>query len=1669
MARRLVCCPVNNGLDELKFEYLYVDTAKLLVKNVTNELSELVGDVQDKCCFDVLSGYATGEKVLEKTVQELLPFKFPLVNSFELFKSIDELKFKTGSDKILHSCLLNYYRREYDGTQQYAFFSEPNVSNTYVSIRDGVEHELTLENREFIKNDKKEEVELETLDKGKSDAEREAEAAQAQAELAQAEALAEAEAAALKQEKKDAKRKRFNRLMDEEHYREFRNQDDVKNAEYQHLREYEEEMRRNNEYLALQYNEGNYNSLPGYVPNDAFSDVYEHVGVETAGIAVNNDDLYRLASRMDEFGVPYTVMGDTFNDGTKYSVVCFPTDYADSATMARDFFELEKTLRYDKVAGDDVYLSAFQLSALDYAYGHNIDTALVQNGDYNGNQMYRILDAGLNGYDMTVLANPEYTPAHMDALNYYMSQGWDTATISDPAIASLALADSIMQEEYKHNVPKDNSFFERRDYDAFLMYKDNGWASNFVNDYDARAQKQYFQNEQRIKEVESKQAYSEFKENLHTAYEIRQREMNYLPKEDGGPHTGKNDSVSNSLDNVPKVHSFNSGYSPTGYNRGDNSFVPYNKGKSNPETVNTGSNNNRTTGGGNNNRVPDNFVNRRTSGASGAGSNKVPKVAQTSRRGYPLNELKIRNDHARSMGLKVQNFGSRFVGMSSGTARYSMRSVAYRLAQNDDSGAVQAYNKFSRIKGTTLDTAQLVLDVPRQFVRVGQGISYAGNAVANVGRRFVGDSPVKKSYTPLSAKATAKEMNRLQTTHFETIKKQFGAKAAKLNMREIDSNIKKLSQGCNKIVKQQTVLRKEIEALYKKKRAGGLSKADKLSLKEKLGKFNENNALLRKNKAKITKLNKLKNLKKVHAKELGVVKAQHKRFAKKGARWKHSPGRLAQSFISQLYKAGDDVTIGGIAQAANFAMSYARNPIRRVMRGVGKNLIVKPAAYVVKKAGTKLVVNPAKKAIKKTSAYSKYQHNKVRKAKKKITKRKNRKVKIKKIASKINNKAEKVFGKKSVSGVKKFTKGSMKGISRVKKTVSSPFKFINNLFGKIGSLFSAFKGLMLKVGLCAGGGLVILLLVLTLVSATANVISSFVLVGEETDDGRIDLTYYVDKINGYQEDLQEEIEDIATGKSSAGKEYDNVFYDYNGTVGNNTAQILSMAYIRFDYAIDEHQGKVVDYMKQLYEDSNYVDYAESEMYFCDNGCEEREYHCYDDTDKYSTETRKSLHASSDHYGTSGVSKTDEDRYGCKYKTYYCTTKGHGVYNRYGCTYHNGGKAMSSPCKCADCKDVTTKVTKEDGTEEKVTKYYCQGYCPGKHKDYYCDGHKEKVCYGEHQDVTITITSLDFDDIFYADSSVALTGSTVRGDAYKDKFVVTAYCGCTECCGDSDGTTASGTKATAGRTIAVDPKVIPLGTHVWIDGKEYIAEDTGGAIDGNRIDIYFDSHSEALSWGRRTKTIYKAKPVEDGQNAEKDKYGFTGWNEENIEFVKNVYKGLVADDADEVYAGLDGITNLSYGSEPIDFDFSSIKFDDADGLTKNQQKVLAVIESNVVETRAGYCQAWVAHVYQTAIGGAYKSQCCANHAGANWGVSNDWGQIQVGAAVYGYGSSKYGHVGIYIGGGMVAHNIGYVKVQSLESWVNTYNGRCWGWNGAQNLTGNAKYNCKPYGTFMMGKD
>lgn len=91
--------------------------------------------------------------------------------------------------------------------------------------------------------------------------------------------------------------------------------------------------------------------------------------------------------------------------------------------------------------------------------------------------------------------------------------------------------------------------------------------------------------------------------------------------------------------------------------------------------------------------------------------------------------------------------------------------------------------------------------------------------------------------------------------------------------------------------------------------------------------------------------------------------------------------------------------------------------------------------------------------------------------------------------------------------------------------------------------------------------------------------------------------------------------------------------------------------------------------------------------------------------------------------------------------------------------------------------------------------------------------------------------------------------------YLGTFLITYYCDCPLCQEEFVGMTATGEYPTPGRTIAVDPRVIPYYTHVIIDGHEYVAEDCGGYIVGNHIDILVGDHDLCNELGISYKDVY----------------------------------------------------------------------------------------------------------------------------------------------------------------------------------------------------------------------
>ena len=138
-----------------------------------------------------------------------------------------------------------------------------------------------------------------------------------------------------------------------------------------------------------------------------------------------------------------------------------------------------------------------------------------------------------------------------------------------------------------------------------------------------------------------------------------------------------------------------------------------------------------------------------------------------------------------------------------------------------------------------------------------------------------------------------------------------------------------------------------------------------------------------------------------------------------------------------------------------------------------------------------------------------------------------------------------------------------------------------------------------------------------------------------------------------------------------------------------------------------------------------------------------------------------------------------------------------------------------------------------------------------------ESQKEVVALGTkvEKKAPTTIASASSTPSSSSSSSASQTSTTVsRGDTNGAKTLymhATAY---TANCSGCSGITATGINLKANpnkKVVAVDPNVIPLGSRVWVEGYGYaVAGDTGGAINGKRIDLFIPSNSQAQSFGRK---------------------------------------------------------------------------------------------------------------------------------------------------------------------------------------------------------------------------
>lgn len=144
-----------------------------------------------------------------------------------------------------------------------------------------------------------------------------------------------------------------------------------------------------------------------------------------------------------------------------------------------------------------------------------------------------------------------------------------------------------------------------------------------------------------------------------------------------------------------------------------------------------------------------------------------------------------------------------------------------------------------------------------------------------------------------------------------------------------------------------------------------------------------------------------------------------------------------------------------------------------------------------------------------------------------------------------------------------------------------------------------------------------------------------------------------------------------------------------------------------------------------------------------------------------------------------------------------------------------------------------------------------------------------ICCKHKFEITIELDNGTIEDTIDNTKKTIETESDKDGDTNQavkpvslGKFKLTAYCPCEKCCGiwaynrPNDIVYGSiGEELKERYSIAVDPSVIPYGAEVVIDGSTYKAQDCGGAIKGNRIDVYFENHDDALDFGVQYKEVF----------------------------------------------------------------------------------------------------------------------------------------------------------------------------------------------------------------------
>lgn len=294
--------------------------------------------------------------------------------------------------------------------------------------------------------------------------------------------------------------------------------------------------------------------------------------------------------------------------------------------------------------------------------------------------------------------------------------------------------------------------------------------------------------------------------------------------------------------------------------------------------------------------------------------------------------------------------------------------------------------------------------------------------------------------------------------------------------------------------------------------------------------------------------------------------------------------------------------------------------------------------------------------------------------------------------------------------------------------------------------------------------------------------------------------------------------------------------------------------------------------------------------------------------------------------------------------------------------------------------------------------------------------------------------------------------TVRVGESLGLVVTSGYCNCPICCGQwSGGPTASGAMPTANHTIAVDAAnpFVPIGTHVVMNGVEYVVEDTGAfARYGVQFDVYYDNHAAASAHGHQTWEAYIAdsngnQEVQVTTTKEVNRLDVTMTNHS----LDAVLRSRMTEEEQERYDAY----NKYYGNRDYLFDLNSIPTGSsgfgydipADALSDPQfAKMIQEAEKylGVPYVWGGYspsgfdCSGFVSWVINNCGNGWNVGRCTADE------LRSHCSQVSLSEAKPGdliffqgtYDTPGASHVGIYVGNNMMIHCGKPVQYTSIAS-------------------------------------